>query len=74
MSYSPKQAIDERNIDVWHALKEDDAEKLYHLAAQFKEEGDDENAASLLAIARKIEKDEWAYDEAKDNELQDNLY
>ena len=66
MSYSP---IEERKAEVWTATKEEDAERLYELASQFKEEGDDELADDLQKIARRIERDEWAYDEARDNEL-----
>jgi hypothetical protein len=69
MSYSPRQAVDERQAEVWTATKEEDAERLYQLAAQFKEEGEDELADELHKIARRIERDEWAYDEARDNEL-----
>lgn len=67
MSYSPRQAVDERRAEVYTATKEEDAEKLYHLAAQFKEEGDDELAEDLYKIARRIERDEWSYDEANNN-------
>ena len=50
------------------ALKEDDVERLYELVDQFKEEGEDDIAAELAAIAHRIENDEWAYDRMKDLE------
>ena len=70
MSYSTTQAVDERRTEVYTAIKEEDAEKLYHLAAQFKEEGEegeDEIADELRKIARRIEREEWSYDEANNN-------
>lgn len=67
MGYSIKEAIDERQQEVDKALQESDSEKLFQLAELFKEEGDDEEAEVLLATAKRIERDEWAYDEFKEN-------
>ena len=67
MSYSPKAAIDERATDVYHAIQTRDIEGLYHLANLYKKEGYDDIAEALQADARKMEKEEWAYDEANNN-------
>lgn len=73
MSYSSRQAIDERQTEIFEALRTRDSEALYHLASMEKEEGNDEVAEELLQQAKKIDREDWSYDEAKDNELQDNL-
>jgi len=67
MSYSPKQAIDERRTEVSEAIRTEDVEALYHLARLFKEEGEDELADVLRKKAQRIERDEAAYDEANNN-------
>ena len=69
MSYSPKQAKDERYEEVIEALQTRDTEALYHLAGLYKEEGEDEMAETLQFAAKKFDAEEWAYDEAKDNSL-----
>lgn len=67
MSYSMKEANEERSQEVTTALQTRDSEALYQLAALYKEEGEDEYAETLLMAAKKIDREDWAYDEAKDN-------
>ena len=67
MSYSIKDAIDERNHEVDEALQTRDSEALYTLASLYKEEGDDEMAEKLTSIAKRIDREDNAYDEAIGN-------
>ena len=67
MSYSPKTAIDEREVEVAQAMQTRDVEALHTLAELFKEEGEDERADILMYTARKINREDWSYDEANDN-------
>ena len=69
MSYSIDKARDERQVEISDALRTRDSEALYHLAGLEKEEGNDEVAEELYKQAKKIDREDWAYDEAKDNEL-----
>lgn len=67
MSHSPKQAIDDREQEVFEALNSKDSEAIYHLADLFKEEGEDERAEELLKIARRWNDEDWSYDESINN-------
>lgn len=67
MSYSIGEAYQDLNSEVEEALEEADYFKLKDLARIIKKQGDDEWAEELLKTARKIENDEWAYDEAIGN-------
>lgn len=49
------------------AINSRDSEALVKLAQIVKEQGDDEQAEDLLAEAKRIEKEDWAYDEAIGN-------
>jgi hypothetical protein len=69
MSYSPKQAKDDRDQEVTEALQTRDTEALYRLAGLYKEENEDEYAETLIMAAKKIDREDWAYDEAKDEGL-----
>jgi hypothetical protein len=69
MSYSNQEAKDERDQEVSEAMQTRDSEALYHLAGLYKEEGEDEYAETLIMAAKKIDREDWAYDEAKDNSL-----
>lgn len=69
MSYSIDKAKDERQLEIEEAINARNSEALYHLAGLEKEEGNDEVAEDLLTRAKKIDREDWAYDEAKDNEL-----
>jgi hypothetical protein len=69
MSYSHKQAKDERDQEVTEVLQARDTEALYHLAGLYKEEGEDEQAEVLLFAAKKFDDEDWAYDCAKDEDL-----
>ena len=55
MSYSLKQAKDERDVEVTEALQTRDTEALYHLAGLYKEEGEDEIAETLQFAAKKMD-------------------
>lgn len=67
MSYSIKQAKDERQTDIFNALETRDSEALYQLADLEKEEGNDEYAEALQQHAKRIDKEDWGYDEANNN-------
>jgi hypothetical protein len=69
MSYSITEAKEERWQEINQALVEADSEKLYILADIIKGEGDDEEAERLLAIANRINDEEWAFDRERDNNL-----
>jgi phage shock protein A len=69
MSYTTREAKNERTLEVELAQMTRDSEALYSLARQFKEEGEDEIAEELLAQAKKIDREDWAYDEHRDNNL-----
>ena len=65
MSYSVRQAKDEREQEVSEAMQTRDSEALYRLASLYKEEGDDEGAEMLLFTARKIEREDTQGDQAR---------
>lgn len=67
MSYSIQYANAEQTQAIVAAINSRDSEALYRLAGIMKEQGDDENAEALLTEARKIEKEDWAYDNAMGN-------
>ena len=67
MSYSIAQAKDERSIQVNQALQERDTTMLHVLSELYKEEGEDETADELRTIAKRIDRDDWAYDNAIGN-------
>lgn len=69
MSYTIKEAQGEQEQAIATALQTRDSEALYQLAAQIKEQGDDEEAERLFVIARGLDREDWAYDEAKDEGL-----
>jgi hypothetical protein len=69
MSYSPRHAQTERDQEVTEALQTRDSGALYRLAGLYKEEGEDEYAETLIMAAKKIDREDWAYDEAKDEGL-----
>ena len=68
MSYNPQA---ERDDEVSTALQTRDAAALLRLARLYKKEDEDEYAETLQMAAKKIEEEDWAYDEAKDNSLTD---
>lgn len=57
----------EREHDVNVAINTRDSEALYNLASYYKKEGEDETADQLLTIAKKIDREDWAYDESIGN-------
>ena len=60
MSYSIQEAINDRQLDIECAIMTEDSEALFQLAQIVKEEGNDEQAEQLLAIARRInEENDW---------------
>lgn len=67
MSYSIREASAEFTQMIVAAINGRDSEALYQLAQIVKEQGDDEQAEALLIEAKRIEKENWAYDEAIGN-------
>ena len=68
MSYSEQEARWEREEEITKALETGDSEALYQLAALEKEEGNDEQAAELLRVAKMIDANDMAYDQWKANQ------
>lgn len=69
MSYSPKNAVDERQASIATALDTRDSTALYQFADLEKEEGNDEYAEALLEHAKRIDDEDWAHDRERDNNL-----
>lgn len=67
MSYSIREASAEFTQMIVAAINSRDSEALVKLAQIVKEQGDDEQAEDLLTEAKRIEKENWAYDEAIGN-------
>lgn len=67
MSYSEQEARWEREEEIAKALETSDSEALYQLAGLEQEEGNDEQAAELRRVAKMIDKNDWAYDNAIGN-------
>lgn len=67
MSYSITDAIAERNHCIIVAIENDDYLALYNYAELFSKEGEDEAAEHLLALATKAYRNEWGYDQERDN-------
>lgn len=67
MSYSDDEARWEREEAIQLALETDDSEALYQLASLEADEGNDETAAELIRVAKMIDKNDWAYDNAIGN-------
>lgn len=68
MSTTSNQSKEEQSIEIYNALNTRDSEALYHLADQLKEQGDDEGAEDLVAQAKKIDFEDWAFDRERDNQ------
>lgn len=58
--FKQAQAIDQ-------ALETRDIEAMYRLAAEIKEQGDDEEAERFIKIAQRWNHEDWAHDEANNN-------
>lgn len=69
MSYSIEEAKKERQHMIDVALMERDVEALFKLADSSQ---DEEEHAELHQIARKIERENWSYDERKDESVMDS--
>ena len=67
MSHNITDAIIDQNSRIDLALETRDAEALYQLAEEVKEQGEDELAETLLASAKRIENEDWSYDESIGN-------
>lgn len=67
MSYSIYEADAEQQQAIVAAINSRDSEALVKLAQIVKEQGDDEQAEDLLTEAKRIEKENWAHDEAIGN-------
>lgn len=69
MSYCYNDARMDEETKVLLAIQEMDDTTLFKLASEAKGREEDEWAEWLLTKARKVQKELWAYDEAKDNAL-----
>ncbi len=67
MSYSEQEARWERQEEITTAIDQRDSERLYQLADLEAEEGNDEVAEELKKIAKNIDREDWAYDNAIGN-------
>lgn len=67
MEYSAAYDKEEREQEVHLALETRDAEHLHRLADLFKAEGDDEMAETLKNYAKRIDREDWSYDESIGN-------
>lgn len=68
MSYSHKEANQEQDEAIFNALDTRDSEALYQLAQVVKEQGDDEQAETLLRVAKRIDEEDGAFDNNRDNQ------
>ena len=68
MSYSNKEAKDERDLDLDTILNTRDSEGAHQLANQLKEEGDDELAEKLQTLAKKWDEEDDSFDQERDNQ------
>lgn len=59
----------DRHDCVQRAIANDDYVALFRYADLFAKEGEDEAADYCLQQARQAHRNEWAYDEARDNDL-----
>lgn len=69
MSYSIQYATAEQEQEIVNAINSRDCEALFKLADIIKEQGDDENAEALLTEAKRFEKEDWMFDQERDNNL-----
>lgn len=58
---------------IQRATNEKDGTMLVYYSRVVDKAGHKEWARSLAQLGRRYEREEWAYDEAKDNELEDKL-
>lgn len=61
--------LHDRERDVKQACDSRDSQELFRLANLESKEGNDEYAEALQQLARRIDKEDWAYDEATDQAL-----
>ena len=69
MSFAPTLSKHQFNDEVINAIENDDEVTLYMKANQAKANGEDEQADNLEALARKAQRINWSYDEARDEAL-----
>ena len=69
MSTSPLSLVADEQDTIFRAIAADDDETLATLAQHHAGQGNDEYAEWLRTQARKARSNNWAYDEAVDNEL-----
>jgi hypothetical protein len=67
MSHNITDAIIDQNSRIDLALETRDSEALYQIAEEVKEQGEDELAETLLASAKRIDREDWSYDAANNN-------
>ena len=66
--YTTQEINMDRSIEVHEAVDTRDSSALFRLARLEKEEGNDEFAESLYQLARRIDREDMAYDEMRDNQ------
>ena len=57
----------DRVSQIEEAVETRDVEALFKLARLVKKEGDDEHSEVLIGLARRYDREDWAYDNANDN-------
>jgi len=67
MSYSHQEARYELDNRIEEALHSRNTEALSELADIIKEQGDDETAEMLKTTARRLNNEDWSYDESINN-------
>lgn len=69
MSYAIIEAKNEEMNAIETAIKQRDVEGLFRLARIAKKAGNDEFAEILIDNAKKIDREDWVFDEERDNNL-----
>lgn len=57
----------DRDQDIFNALHTRDSEELRRLASLCKGDGEDEQADLLLDAAKRVDREDWSYDESIGN-------
>jgi hypothetical protein len=67
MSYHTQDATAQLGSAVERAISTRDVEALFKYAQVYKEQGEDEYAETLRKEARKIDREDWSYDNSTSN-------
>jgi hypothetical protein len=68
MSYHTQDATAQLGSAVEKAISSRDVEALFKYAQVYREQGEDEQAEALRKEAQKIEREDWSFDNERDNE------